>query len=299
MDIIFIQKAPKEQSGVKSTLTARLNLWDDPLIHAATSRSDFDVREMRKKRMTVYLGIPTNHIERLAPLMNLFIQLFVNSMTEELPKKDEPHKVLIMLDEFCALGRMDTIKAGFGFLAGYNIHLMAIIQNIGQFYCLYGNRDSCDVFFQNTDYKIAYRQNTQTDREFVSEQLGMRTVKNRSKSYQGPLLNGRIPSTNESVIGRPLLSPDQVRTFPKEEAIAIINGEPPVKYKRIIYYEDARFKNRVLPPVQIAAITPYYPELHAKKIEVTTEEKNIPVKKSPPDANTTEMFDYDDLEIAD
>ncbi len=268
----FVSKAFKEQSGVKSTLTARLNLWDDPLVNAATSKSDFDVREMRKKRMTVYLGIPTNQLERLAPLMNLFVQLFVNAMTEELPQQNEPYKVLVMLDEFCALGRMDTLKEGFGFLAGYNLHLMAIIQNVGQFYSLYGGRDGSDVFFQNTDYKIAYRQNTKTDREFVSEQLGTRTVRNESKSYTGGLLNGQLPNTNESVIGRPLLSPDEVRVFPKEEAIAIINGEPPVRYQRILHYQDNRFKNRVLSPLEIKPITPCYPTLRpVKKIETKPE----------------------------
>lgn len=154
----YIQKATKEQSGIKSTITSRLNLWDDPFINAATSRSDFDLKKMRQEKMTVYLGIPPNQLNRLAPLMNLFIQLFLTVMTESLPKLDEPHKVLVILDEFCALGRMETVKTGFGYLAGYNLHLIAAIQNIGQFYALYG-RDDSEVFFQNTDYKIAYRQN--------------------------------------------------------------------------------------------------------------------------------------------
>jgi type IV secretion system protein VirD4 len=255
----FVQKAVKEQSGVKSTLTSKLNLWDDPLIHAATQRSDFDIRQMRKKRMTVYLGIPTNQLTRLAPLMNLFIQLFINAMTENLPQKNEPYKVLAMLDEFCALGRLDTLKNGFGFLAGYNIHLMAIIQNIGQFYELYDGRDNCDVFFQNTDYKICYRQNTKTDQEFISNQLGTCTVENHSKSYPGGLIFNQTPSTNKSLIQRPLLTPNEVRIFPKEEGIAIINGESPVRFKRVIHYQDKRFKERILPPIQIPQVNLQYP----------------------------------------
>jgi hypothetical protein len=143
----FVEKAEKEQSGVKSTITARLNLWDDPLIQAATSKSDFNIQVIRGKRMTIYLGIPIKHLDRLAPLMNMFIQLFINAMTKNLPAEDEPYKVLVILDEFCALGRMDKLKSGFGFLAGYNVHLMAIIQNVGQFYDVYGGRDKVDVFF--------------------------------------------------------------------------------------------------------------------------------------------------------
>jgi type IV secretion system protein VirD4 len=260
----FVQKAPKEQSGVKSTLTSRLSLWDDPLINAATSRSDFDIRDMRRKRMTVYLSIPINQKDRLAPLMNLFIQLFLNAMTEELPKPDEKYKVLLMLDEFCALGYMRKVKDGFSYLAGYNIHLMAIIQNIGQFYELYGH-DGSDVFFQNTDYKIVYRQNTKTDQEFVSNQLGTRTIKIRSQNFHSNPMTRKHTNIGESHIARPLLSPEEVRRFPKKEGIAIINGQPPIRFKRIIHYQDKNFKDRILKPIKIEAITPFYPKLNINK----------------------------------
>jgi type IV secretion system protein VirD4 len=241
----FVEKAEKEQSGVKSTITARLNLWDDPLIQEATSKCDFDIRYMRRKRMTIYLGIQIKHLDRLAPLMNMFVQLFINAMTKNLPTKDEPYKVLAILDEFCALGRMDKLKSGFGFLAGYNIHLMAIIQNVGQFYDLYGGRDKVDVFFQNTDYKIVYRQNTKTDQEFVSQQLGNYAVKNISQGFKHIGVGHNHTSSTESYFSKPLLTLDEVRTFPKEEGLLILNGRSPIKYKRIIYYINKNFKNRM------------------------------------------------------
>jgi type IV secretion system protein VirD4 len=246
----FIEKAEKEQSGVRSTITARLNLWDDPLIQAATSRSDFDIREIRKKRMTIYLGIQMQQLDRLAPLMNLFVQLFVNAMTKNIPQQDEPYKILTILDEFCALGRMDKLKTGFGFLAGYNIHLMAIIQNVGQFYDIYGGRDKADVFFQNTDYKIVYRQNTKTDQEFISQQLGNYAVKNLSKSFKHGIGHSLTGST-ESYFSKPLLTPEEVRTFPKNEGIAIISGGAPIKYKKINYYSHELLNSRICEAMKI------------------------------------------------
>jgi type IV secretion system protein VirD4 len=249
----FVEKAEKEQSGVKSTITARLNLWDDPLIQEATSKCDFDIRYMRRKGMTIYLGIQIKHLDRLAPLMNMFIQLFINAMTKNLPAEDEPYKVLVILDEFCALGRMDKLKSGFGFLAGYNVHLMAIIQNVGQFYDIYGGRDKVDVFFQNTDYKIIYRQNTKTDQEFVSQQLGNRAMKSFSNNFKYNGVSQNHTSSTESFLSRPLLTPDEVRTFPYEKGIAIFNGHTPVKYKKVAYYQDNRFKMRLMVPITIPA----------------------------------------------
>ncbi len=149
---------------------------------------------------------------------------------------------------------------------------MAIIQNIGQFYELYDGRDNCDVFFQNTDYKICYRQNTKTDQEFISNQLGTCTVENHSKSYPSGFLFNKTTSTNKILIQRPLLTPNEIRTSSKDEGIDIINGEPQVRYKRIIHYNDKRFKERLLPPIEIPEISPYYPPIQIKSASINKNE---------------------------
>jgi type IV secretion system protein VirD4 len=278
----FIQKADKERSGVKSTLTACLNLWDDPFIQAATHHSDFDVRDMRRKKMTIYLGVPTHQLDRLAPLLNLFVQQFISLLTVNLPTQNEPYKVLALLDEFCALGRMDKLQTAFGFLAGYNVHLMTVIQNIGQFYSLYGGRDNCDIFLQNTDYKISYRQNTPTDQQFISQQLGNRALKNRTQGFNEKAF-GRVPGRHihEAYISRPLLTPDEVRLFPAKQGIALISGQPPVKYTKLVYHEHEDFKNYVLDPVEIPKLEVQPPVLKAKKPKIasgeTEEERQLVV----------------------
>lgn len=273
----FLQKAEKEQSGVKSNLTSCLTLWDDPYIVAATSKSDFDIRDMRKKPMTVYLGIPANQLERLAPIMNLFVQQFVSLLSENIPcPEKEPYRVLAILDEFTNLGKMTKLRKSFSYLAGYHVHLMPVIQNIAEFYAIYG-KDESDTFFQNTDYKIMYRQNAKTDKEFVSSSLGDRTIKIKTQSHHKSSKNTGGTTTGENIIKRPLLSPDEVGYFPKEKAIIQLGGEPPVKFKRIIYYKEAIFKSRLLPPVEIPDIAPLYPTIKVKK--VASEQPNQPSSK--------------------
>jgi len=259
----FLQKAEKEKSGVKSSLTSKLTLWDDPMIIASTSKSDFDLRQLREKPMSIYLGIPTNQLERLAPLMNLFVQQFLSMMTETLPNDKEPYRVLAILDEFCNLGRMEKLRQSLSFLAGYRVHLMPVIQTIGEFNSIYG-KDSAETFFQNTDYKILYRQNSPMDKEFVSRLLGCRTMKARSKSRHQSMQSAQSLGTSDQWIERPLLSPDEVGNFHKKNAIAKISGHPPVKFKRIIYYEDPLFKERLLPPIIIPTVEPMFPTIQVK-----------------------------------
>ena len=276
----YLQKSEKERSGVRSTLVSHLSLWDDPLIRAATSKSDFNIKDMRRKRMSIYLGIPERDMDRLRPLVNLFIQQVGKALTEKLPGKDEPHKVLFILDELCNLGKMETIKKGISFFAGYNIHCMAIIQNLAQGYEIYG-RDGFDAFISNTDYKICYFQNDPLGAEFVSKLLGDRTELARSKSHKSAMAK-QNNGYNDSYIARPLLTPAQLYKFPRENAIAIVSSGAPITYKRIIYYKDERFKARILPPPVIAKIAPVF-----AKVNVTAKEIN------------SELSQYDIAQIAE
>lgn len=275
----FLQKAPKEQSGVRSTLASMLRLWEDPLICAATNRSDVDFRDFRKTPTTLYFSFGTNQIVRLAPLINLLIQLFLNVMLAHLPKADEPVKVLCLLDEINRFGRMDKLKDGFGDLAGYGVHLMPIIQNIGQFYTLYGGRDGSDIFFQNADLKIGFRQNTPTDKEFLSRECGSRTVRLKNRSYASTREGSQY---SESLIERPLLSPAEVGSLPKHQAI-LLTGDGLIRCKKISYFRDQGFKEKCLAPLPIPAIAPQFPVIDVKKeVPAPEEEKQVPAKAVSP-----------------
>jgi type IV secretion system protein VirD4 len=263
----FVGKAPKEQSGVKSTLTSCLRLWEDPFIIAATSKSDFDLRQMRNEKITIYLGVPVNQINRLAPIMNLFIQQFITAMTKNLPTENEPYRVLAILDEIANFGRMDILKDSYSYLAGFNVHLMPIIQNLGQFYSVYGGRDNCDVFLQNTDCKIGYRQNSHTDQKYISELLGTKTVE--SHSFSSPKgLSGKNSSITKSYISRPLLTPDEVFRFDSKKAICLISGEYPIQLKRLIYYKDKRLSSRIIEPITLPYVAPCVAQLDINKNDV-------------------------------
>ena len=257
----FLQKASKEQSGVRSTLTSMLRLWEDPLINAATSASDVDFRDMRKRPITLYLSFGTGQISRLAPLINLIIQLFLNVMLNNLPGQDEPCKVLCLLDEINRFGRMDKLKDGFGDLAGYGVHLMPIIQNVGQFYSTYGGRDNSDIFFQNTDLKIGFRQNADTDKQFLSRELGNKTVRIKNRSYG---TNREGSNYSESLIERPLLSPVEVGRFSVKKQM-IITGDGVIQCKKIIYYKDKRFKHKLLQAIDVPTVVPQFPIIEVKK----------------------------------
>ncbi len=135
-----IDLAPVTASSIRKTFTSRLDLWLNPMIDAATSANDFDLEALRKRPISIYARINPDNIARLQPLLNLFFQQAIGLQTRELPE-DNPalkHQLLLVLDEFAALGRIPVIANATAFLPGYNVRSLIIVQSHSQLVEKYG-----------------------------------------------------------------------------------------------------------------------------------------------------------------
>ena len=232
----------KQRGGVQSAITSRLSVFDDPVIDQVTSRSDFDLRDLRSKRMTVYLGANLQAITNLGPLFSLLFQLITIVLTRKLPdKKREPHKVLLLMDEFTSLGEMNIIKKGIAFYAGYHLRLVVIIQGRAQLESLY-QQSGLSEFISNFKYQIIYAPNDPKEAKELSESLGTNTVKVYSKTIPS-ILGKSEQSRNQSLHSRALLLPDEILRLDRAKAIIRVEAQRPILASKVVYYNDPRFKN--------------------------------------------------------
>ncbi len=254
----FLQKAPKEQSGVLSTLSSALELWANPVIDAATSRSDFDLHTLKQERTTIYVGVTPNNLRRMKPLLQVFYQQALDFLTTNEPAPDEPHKVLLLMDEFTSLQRMQQFEDSIAFLASYGVRLMTIIQSPSQVESYYG-KAGMRTFFANSKIRVAYAANDYETAEMISQLLGTQTIIRRSKSVSRPMglfgSNSGSTSDSESEVARPLLLPQELLQLNPKKEIVLVEGYPPVKAKKIRYHEDSRFKGRLYPPAAVPQVS--------------------------------------------
>jgi len=254
----FLQKQHKERSGVLSTLSAALELWANPVIEAATSRSDFDLNTLKKVRTTIYVGVTPNNLDRLRPLLQVVYEQGLDFFTTREPGPDEPFKVAMVMDEFAGLRKMQKFLDTIAYLRGYGVRLLMIVQGPSQLdehYLIAGRR----TFFQNSKIRIAYAPNDYDTADMISKQLGTMTVKTKSKSLSRPELlfgDGKYTSSeSESQTGRALLMPQELMQLDPKYEIIQVEGFPPIKAKKIRYYSDRIFKSRLLPPAPVPKIT--------------------------------------------
>jgi type IV secretion system protein VirD4 len=248
-----IDLAPVTASSIRKTFTSRLDLWLNPILDAATSGNDFDLRALRKKPMSIYVGVNPDDLHRLRPVLSLFFQQAIGLQTRALPEHDPTLKlqVMMMLDEFTALGRIPIIAESISYLPGYNVRVVLVIQTPAQLREVYG-ANGAETMLKSLAARIVFAPKDHADAREISDELGFTTVKVRSLSK--PIFDlsdtkgRRQRSVNISEQRRALLLPQEVKGLGPHQAIIFYEGLRPIRCEKIRYFEDRRFKARLLPP---------------------------------------------------
>lgn len=246
----FMNTSDNTLTSILATFNAPLTIWANPIVDAATAENDFDMRDVRRKRMTIYVGITPDHLQEAGRLVNLFFSQLVNLNTKELPEAspDLKYQCLLLLDEFTSMGKVGIIAKAVAYLAAYNLRLLPIIQSISQLTSVYGPEDARN-FITNHALHILYAPREQRDANEYSEMLGYETVKSSSKSRQ----RGRTSSESVSDQRRALLLPQEIKEIGQWKEIIILENTKPILCDKIKYFADPIFKKRLFsaPVVQL------------------------------------------------
>ncbi len=110
------QKADRERSGVISTAQSQTHFLDSPSMTEVMAASDFDLGQLKRGAMTIYLVLPAERLATHGRWLRLMISLCIATLTRD--RAPPRHPVLMMLDEFAALGRLQAIEIGDGAARG-------------------------------------------------------------------------------------------------------------------------------------------------------------------------------------
>ncbi|OQW36200.1 MAG: hypothetical protein A4E19_00670 [Nitrospira sp. SG-bin1] len=246
----FYHNSENTLASILATFVAPLTIFSNPIVDAATSATEIRVEDIRRQRMSIYVGIPPNRLSEASLLVNLFFSQLIQKNTQELPARNPSlqHSCLLLLDEFAALGRVDIIAKSVGFLAGYNLRLMPIVQSLSQLQGVYGDRDA-RTLVTNHGCQIVFAPQEQADAEEYSKMLGTYTAKVRSTGHSHPRGFSRgqqaSRSTHESEQARPLLLPQELRQLSEDQAIIQIRACKPILCRKARFYDDETFLNRL------------------------------------------------------
>lgn len=246
----MLNKSENELSGVLSTSMSYLTLYRDPIISRNISASDFKVDDLMNAEhpVSLYLVLPAGDIDRVMPLARLMINMACRRLTEaSIGSGGSPHKhrLLMLLDEFPALGCMPFFKKALGFVAGYKIKCMLVCQSYNNIYEHYGAKNS---IFDNCHIRMTMAPNDNDTALEISKSLGQTTVKRHQINITGKRLSPFLSniSVSDQETARNLLNPDEVQKLSDDEIIVMVAKNYPLKLNKIFYYKENIFTKRCI-----------------------------------------------------
>lgn len=251
----LLNKSENERSGVLSTAMSFLGLYRDPVVARVTARCDWRIADLiaSERPVTLYLVVPPSDINRTKPLIRLILNQIGRRLTEELNTSAKRHRLLLMLDEFPALGRLDFFESALAFMAGYGLKSFLIAQSLNQIERAYGPNNA---ILDNCHVRVSFATNDERTAKRVSDALGTATELRDSTNYAGhrlaPWLGHLMVSRQETA--RPLLTPGEIMQLPPTDEIVMVAGTPPIRASKARYYEDVRLQERILTPPDPATV---------------------------------------------
>lgn len=272
----FLNGSEDTLKNILSTFTSALGIFSSQVTDKATSADDFDLRDVRKRKMSVYIHIPAGEVTQAQFIINLFFSQLINENVKELPEQnpDLKYQCLLMLDELTAAGKIEILAKGVGFMAGYNMRLALVIQNNSQLESTYGREDAHSIM-DNMGVKIFYTPSQFKEAEEYSKMIGTITAVAQSTQHQnvGALNAGRYSkSETDTLVSRALMLPQELLQLDKEKELVHRAGIPIIMGNKIRYYTDDYFMER-------------FTAVDMQKVSIGGESRNVPVPVALPGTN--------------
>jgi type IV secretion system protein VirD4 len=246
--------AEAERSGVVSTALGYLALYRDPVLARATEVSDFQISDLieGERPVSLYLVVPPEELSRLKALLRLVLNQILKRLTEIAGQHMDAGKgrrVLLMLDEFPQLGRLDFFEHALAYIRGYRIKACLVAQSLNQIAQAYGEHSS---ILDNAHIRVAFACNDERTAKRLSDMLGVTTETRSQHNYAGsrmaPWLGHTMVSRQE--VPRPLLTPGEIMQLPPDESLVFVGGAPPIRAGKLRYFAEPAFQTRLRPGAQ-------------------------------------------------
>ena len=265
---------PDEEAGsVLSTAKSYLALYRDPVVRRNVSKSEFRIKDLMNFETPVSLYIVThpNDKARLRPLVRVLINMIVRLLADKMdfvngqPKAHYNHRLLMLLDEFPSLGKLEILQEALAFIAGYGIKCYLICQDINQLKSRetgYGHDESIT---SNCHVQSAFPPNRLETAEHLSKLTGQTTVAKEQITTSGrrtSALLGQVSRTIQEV-QRPLLTPDECLRMPGPlknaqgliekagDMVVYVAGSPAIYGVQPLFFKDPIFKARAAIPAPL------------------------------------------------
>lgn len=262
----------KERGSIFSTCINKLSIFKDPRIMNNIKKSDITPKEIMNNRISLYLITPPKNIKMTKPLFRLILTQTIYELTEKMEfnnrkkldvekkkkwidlskiktslnkfiykekidySKFKNKRILFLIDEFPALGKLSLFQEALAYIAGYGLKTLLIVQSINQLEDIYGKNNS---IIDNCRTQLYFTPNDKDTPKMISDMMGNKTERIITRSGKGFFMENR----SESYQARALMTAGEIRVLPYEKILLLLSGKNPIKGNKIFWFKHKKFKN--------------------------------------------------------
>jgi type IV secretion system protein VirD4 len=204
-----------------------------------TAQSDFQLDEIGKKKMVLYVILPVAD-----PTWEPLISTFFTQMFQRLYHVADQHfnrlpvKVNLLLDEFPNLGKIPNYEEILATCRSYGISISTIVQSIGQLIDKYRSKEKAEAIVGNCSLRYLLGVGDKLTAEYFSELVGKTTVETFSTTPKKGMIER--DTHNHSYTQRQLLTPDELTRMKREKAILLVSGMFALQLKKTYQFDFFR-----------------------------------------------------------
>ena len=236
-----VSKSHREAAGVLSAAQRHTHFLDSPRIAQVVAGSDFAFADLKENVATVFLILPPDRLNTYSRWLRLLVAQAINELARSPAKPPRP--VLLLLDEFAALGRLQPVERAMGLMAGYGLQLWPILQDINQLRGLYGT--SVGTFMSNAGVLQAFRVNDYDAADMLSKTMGRETITYETGGQSEKDVMVKDPerswSKTQHLAARNLMDANEIMKLAPDTLLLMRVGENPLIVRKLRYYADKEF----------------------------------------------------------
>lgn len=243
---ILLGAGDNERGGVRTTLTKSFEwMRSDEMrafLEGSPCRAPLDL--LLTDKMDLFIVVPLDQIERQAVFMRLLVNMVLGTVVRQDGQTTVKKRILLVLDEFVRLGRMEKLLSIANVAAGAGIEALFVTQDKGQIETVYGANDTASILGSCVTTRIfgLGRAEIKTA-EWAANALGDQTVLTQSTQRATKL--GEKPKTSTSEHKQKLMTADQILELPPDEMLCLIGSKPPIRLKAIVSHQHPAYKRKL------------------------------------------------------
>ncbi len=250
----FAVMADRQFDGVYGTLAAAVRPFKNQRILRATSRSTFDLRSMRSHNMSLYLDFRIQQVASIGPIFNVLMVQFMDHMSRTMMRRGE-RRILVLLDEFQNLGKLENALTVATVLGGYGIPCWFFVQSLRAIDNVY-TREGRQTLVNSARVQIFMGAQDPEDQRYVSQLLGDRreVTVDRAVSSGVTLFDRKSATTSYKTTMRPLMRPDELGSMDESRCVIKLRNQQPIFGIRNLYYADRELAQLAWLPIASSSV---------------------------------------------